>query len=1068
MNYKASDLQRQYWLQAQMAPNSVAYNIVSTFKLDAGLQTQVLKKAFQLVIESHPIFSSRFVFKDGTLEVVEDSNPPTSLETPTDTYNTDEAALNAVKAFASKPFNLATGPLLRALLAPVQNGNAYLTLSAHHSVIDLKTKDMLGQAISQTYNSLLKTGKADGLSAESTYQDYVDWYSNWLNDEPGIKEKAFWVAEYQNMSEGLDFPCDFTRPSSPSFKGATVTISGSTEELKNLRSFCQKEVTQPYLVLLACYLLLLRKYTRDDVITVGIPLTNRVRPEHRDTMGCFMNIVPLTVKATEDMTFSALLQSVRKAMLICHRHQSLPFTQIVDAIAPPRDSSRNPLFQTLFTFEHPMSLALDGVNSQIIEIHAGGAQLDFSMNLWLSDDGLRGHFEYTSDLLENETAKRLVSHFKQAIAAVTENPNLKIHEVSLFKSNEYNLIVKQWNDTRKAYPPIDGLHQFLERQAIKTPDNIALEMPEKRALTYREFNAKCNQLAHCLMDMGVKKGTRIGVHLKRSLEMVISLHAIVKAGGIYVPMEPDFPSDRKKQMLADAEVPFVLQVSGVEIESDNSTCTVFLDKIQEKLNAMSVENPDVGITEADDAYIIFTSGSTGRPKGVLNGHAGICNRINWMQEAFQLNSDDVVLQKTPFTFDVSVWEFFWPFVSGARLAVAPPEAHKDPAALGELIGQFKVSTIHFVPSMLEVFLGSPSLATARESLKRIICSGEALGRPLQDKCLSSLSNVGLYNLYGPTEAAVDVTSWECHIEDSKASVPIGRAIANTQIYILDAYLNPVPIGVPGELHIGGVQVARGYVNRSDLTAERFIADPFDITGKGRLYKTGDWARFRPDGNIEYISRMDGQVKIHGLRIELEEINVAIREEIENIQQVVTVINSDTADTQLVAYIVLSDSVPLDESHVRHQLAHRLPSYMIPDVLVTVNEIPLSSNGKVDRRRLPSIQARIQNSSSGQKATTDTEMEVLDIWKEILKLDEIGVERNFFDVGGTSILAAHLANRLNETFCQTLSPVFLFRYTCIREQSRYLDEIGRDSSLDFSEVHKRAEKRRMVQQRRRKK
>ena len=1065
MRYDASDIQRQYWLQDQFSPGNVAYNIVSAFRFGPQLQVETLKTAFSLVMDAHPIFSSRLFFEDDRLLVEEVPENTPTLQVDNGVFQSEPDALNALRQFAATSFYLKRGPLVRAKLVSVADEAHFLAIVAHHSIIDLRTKDLLGQSISEAYNSLVSTAKPAFEICQFPYSEYAKWYRDWSSGDAGKKESDFWVAEYPNMASGFDFPCDFPRPSAPSLKGSSVPISGSADDLAELNAFCRQQVTKPYLVLLACYFLMLRKYIRDDIITIGIPLTNRVRPEHRESMGCYMNIVPLTVAVSDEMTFGMLLQSVRKAMLIAHRHQSLPFSRVVDAVNPPRDRSRNPIFQTLFTFEHPMMLSLNDVDVQRIEIHPGGAQLDFSMVLWMSDDGLRGHFEYSKDLFQETTATRLISHFKQLLSQVITRPEARLNDVSLMDDVEYDTIVRKWNDTEKAYPPGDGLHRLFERQVVKTPDAIALEMPGENSLTYRALNAQCNQLAHYLISLGVKKGSRVGVYMKRSLEMVVALYAIEKAGGVYVPLEPDFPNGRITQMIEDAEIEIVLNKSAWSFDGPENVSVISVDSISHTPGAQSEENPDVGVADKDDAYIIFTSGSTGRPKGVLNGHAGICNRIYWMQETFQLTQDDAVLQKTPFTFDVSVWEFFWPFMCGARLVVAPPDAHKDPTALCELIRNFKISTIHFVPSMLEAFLGSPAIDRANDSLKRIVCSGEAMTRPLQDRCLGMVS-AELFNLYGPTEAAVDVTYWKCKKEETNASVPIGSAIANTRLYILDASLNPVPAGVPGELHIGGVQVAKGYVNRPDLTAERFIPDPFDASGQGRLYKTGDWARFRSDGNIEFIGRMDGQVKIHGLRIELDEINVAIMDAMTQIQQAVTVINTEGADSRLVAYLVLQPSTTVDEGELRQRLSQRLPMYMVPELFITIDNVPLSANGKLDRRRLPALDIKFQESASGQAAESETEMEIMKIWCELLHLDEVGTERHFFNVGGTSILAAHLVNRLNREFSLELAPVFVFRYSNIKSQARHVENNCRVSTIDLDAFQKRAEKMRKAKQRRR--
>ena len=1048
MKYLASDQQRQYWLLDQLVPNNSAYNIVSILEIEPSLNAQLFKQAFDKVLDAHPIYRTVYRLEDDGLYCHELSDVKPALKVVDDATLNRKQILDELQSFASEPFSLSEGPLFRASLTKADNGGWFLAMAVHHSVIDMHTRDLLASDISEAYNSLVKAGEVSFSHRENTYQEYATWYRSWLDSDAATREKAFWIAERPKMAEGFNFPYDYPRPSTMSLRGSIVDVKMASSTARKLESFARQQVAQPYLVLLTSYIALLKRYTGEDTITVGIPLTNRNRAEQKDAMGCFMNIVPVSVDIDDEVTFAQLLHKVRTGMLIAHRHQSLPFLQLVDAVNPKRDLSKNLIFQTLFTFQHPMKLTLDAVKATAIGVHPGGAQLDLSMSLWMSEEGVQGFFEYCTDLIGIDTANRFVDQFYRMVDAAMAKPDVSVSSISLLSPEEENRIVHQWNDTDHDYPSVDGLHQLLERQVERTPNAIALEMPGQDSLTYETFNRKCNQLAHYLVDNGIASNSRVGVYMVRSFEMVIALHAIEKAGAAYVPLEPEFPPERISQMIEDAEISVVISFSTKPPQLPASTQHIHIDAISGALADYPASNLAIRHSIEDDAYIIFTSGSTGRPKGVLNHQKGICNRIFWMQEAFKLSEKDVVLQKTPFTFDVSVWEFFWPFMCGAKLVVAPPNAHKDQVALCDLIGEYNITTIHFVPSMLDAFLGSPRLSETK-SLQRIISSGEALSRSLENRCFEKLPHVELHNLYGPTEAAVDVTHWKCTNEETKASVPIGRAIANTKIYILDSHLNPTPIGVPGELHIGGVQVARGYVNRPELTSERFIPDPFSQNSADYLYKTGDLARFRGDGNIEYIGRMDGQVKLHGLRIELEEIDVSIQEEFPNIKQSLTIVSTGGADSRLVSYVVSANGEKMELAVLQEHLRKRLPSYMVPEQLIWLNTIPLSVNGKVDRKSLPDPETQFTQQAKGEKAGSDTESRICSIWEDLLKLDEVGVERNFFDVGGTSILAAHMVNRLNEAFGNVSSPFIVFQHPTIRELAQHID--NRDSGEDESEA-----------------
>ncbi len=605
-------------------------------------------------------------------------------------------------------------------------------------------------------------------------------------------------------------------------------------------------------------------------------------------------------------------------------------------------------------------------------------------------------------------------------------------------TNEHRKVLRDFNATAKGYDLDTPLHQLFEAQALQTPDRTAL-VYEGCNLSYSQLNQRANQLASYLGELGVGLESRVGVFMHRSLEMVISLYAILKAGGAYVPLDPEYPQERLKFMLEDAEVRVMLTQAELssELPADDLTL-VEVDSEWGRIAQSSANNPIPYVGPENLAYIIFTSGTTGRPKGVMNTHRGICNRLIWMQDTYRLDESDHILQKTPFSFDVSVWEFFWPLLYGARLFVAKPGGHKDSTYLVDAINAHGITTIHFVPSMLGIFLENDRAATCR-SLRRVICSGESLPFAMQERFFSLL-DAELHNLYGPTEAAVDVTHWECQPGSDLGFVPIGRPVANTQIYILDKQMRPAPIGEPGELHIGGVQVARGYVNRPELTKERFIPDPFSADPDARLYKTGDLAAFMPSGDIKFIGRVDNQVKIMGNRIELGEIEATLDQH-EDIRRCVVIAREDEpGEKRLVAYLVPRDTTPPATNELQAFLGQKLPDFMIPSAFVFLESLPLSPNGKIDRKALPLPSVRRPQLDQAYIAPRDSlEGYLVRVWQQILRLDRVGVHDRFFELGGTSLQAARFINQLQGKLGENIYIVSIFEAPTISEYAAFLRE-----------------------------
>jgi amino acid adenylation domain-containing protein len=760
----------------------------------------------------------------------------------------------------------------------------------------------------------------------------------------------------------------------------------------------------------------------------------------------------LRVDLSGNPTFAQLLGRVKALTLDAYAHQDVPFEKLVEELKPQRDLSRPPLFQIEFVLhdDRDQAFELTGLAvSPIAESPAIAAKLDLSIELTPGEQGLAGVMIYNRDLFSADAMTRLGGHFTELLRSAANRPEARIAELAMLPDDERAQLVSGCNETHVDYGVAQGLHEMVEAQAARTPDAIAIVF-EGEALAYDAMNRRANQLAHYLRTLGVGPESLVGICMDRSFEMVIGLLGILKAGGAYVPFDPSYPAERLSYMFEDAGCRVLLtEEHRLRDLPANAATTVCLDRDCDRLAAMPADNPVSGATADNLAYMIYTSGSTGRPKGAMNSHRGVWNRLRWMQQQYGLASDDRVLQKTPFSFDVSVWEFFWPLAVGARLVVAKPGGHQDRTYLAELIAREAITTVHFVPSMLQVFLDEPQVEQCL-GLRRVICSGEALSADLQRRWYERMP-VPLHNLYGPTEAAVDVTYWECVPGDTRSTVPIGRPVANTQMYVLDDHLAPVPVGVDGELYIGGVQVGRGYLNRAALTAERFIPDPFSAKG-ARLYRTGDIARRAADGTIEYVGRADHQVKVRGFRIELGEIESVLQEQAA-VQQAVVMVREDVAgDPRLVAYVLspAADSGLVGE--LRALVASRLPQYMQPSAYVILDALPLSPNGKVDRRALPAPDGRRHLEEPAAAPRNELEEQIAAVWREVLRVPDLGIYDNFFDLGGHSLLATQLTTRLQRALGVELRLTAVFQAPTVAAMADLvLEQLLMEQGTDGAEL-----------------
>src|SRR2546421_2187126 len=829
--------QRALWFLYRLAPESPAYNLVYAAHVRSPLDIPALQRSVQALLERHPLLTATYTMRDG--EPVQRFHPDHQLRVEViDASSWSREQLNQqLLEEGDRPFDLERGPVLRIKVFRQAPQDDILSLTVHHIAVDFWSLDMLIDELCQLY-AAERAGVQAPLPAQvPQYTDFVRWQADMLAGPEGERHWTYWQDELSGERPMLNLPLDRPRPSVQTYRGASRTFELGEELSKQLKALANAEKTTLYTILLAAFQTLLYRYTDQDDILIGTTTLGRSRAELEKIVGYVANPVVLRANLSGNPTFKELLGRVRQTVIGALDHQDYPFPLLVERLQPRRDASYSPLFQTFFVFEkprdpweqdpslsEPIQSAIQGrLRLEPFIYGQQGAPFDLTLRMIEVNGLLSADLRYNVDLFEAATMARMQQHFLTLLQGIVADPGQRIADMPILSKAEQRQLLA-WNDTQREYPDRVCVHQLIEQQVHRTPEASAVVF-EDQQLTYREVNCRANQMAHALQARGVGPEVLVGVCLERSLDLVVALLAILKAGGAYVPLDPTYPAERLAYMIQDAQLPLVLTQERLRdrlpVEGRQLLC---LDSDWQASPSWPEENPVSAVQPDNLAYMIYTSGSTGRPKGVMNVHRGLCNRLFWMQQTYQLTPADRVLQKTPFSFDVSVWEFFWPLLAGACLVVARPGGHQDPGFLSALIEAEQITTLHFVPSMLQQFLLEPGVEEQGRSLKRVICSGEALPVELQARFFARLG-AELHNLYGPTEASIDVTSWQCWPENGEWTVPIGRPIANTQIYLLDRAGHAVPVGVPGELYIGGVGGGRGHYQRPQPTAEKGVADP---------------------------------------------------------------------------------------------------------------------------------------------------------------------------------------------------------------------------------------------------
>ena len=1018
--------QQRMWFLWQLDPASGAYNLPGAVRLKGTLSLEAMEQAFTSLVARHETL--RTVFQRQADERLLQVPTATSLAVEQvdfshlATAEREQAVNDAAVRQSLLPFDLENGPLLRVQLLKLDTREHVLLLTLHHIVSDGWSMNVLIEEFIRCYDAHERNEIPQLPALPIQYSDYALWQRRWLEAGEQARQLEYWQARLGDEHPVLELPTDRPRPAMPSYQGTRHNFAIEPALAAQLRSVAQKHNVTLFMLLLGAFNVLLHRYTGQGDIRVGVPIANRNRTEVEGLIGFFVNTQVLRTELSGQTLVTELLQSIKEHALGAQAHQELPFERLVEALKVERSLSHTPLFQVMYNHQPVVAdiasvSTASGLELALVEWQGRTTQFDLTLDTYEKSGTLYAALTYANDLFDAASIERMAGHWVRLLQAMGADGTQRIGELPMLDADEQQVLVHTWNQTAEVYPTERGIHHLIEDQVRATPDAPAL-LFGATALTYAQLNARANQLAHALREKGVGPDVLVGICIERSIEMVVGLLAILKAGGAYVPLDPEYPQERLAYMIEDSGIQLLLsQHSLLPVLPAEGIQVIVLDQPADWLDGYSRESVNVTLHALNLAYVIYTSGSTGKPKGAGNSHRALVNRLCWMQQAYGLDASDAVLQKTPFSFDVSVWEFFWPLMTGARLVVAAPGEHREPARLIETIGQHGITTLHFVPSMLQAFIHEPGVQACTR-LKRIVCSGEALPLDAQLQVFAKLPQAGLFNLYGPTEAAIDVTHWTC-VDEGADSVPIGRPIANLGTYVLDAQLNPVPAGVSGELYLGGTGLARSYHRRPALTAERFVPSPF---GDGtRLYRTGDRVRQRANGVIEYLGRLDHQVKLRGLRIELGEIETRLMQH-PSVREAVVLVQGGK---QLVAYLVLEDQAPVD---LKAWLLSSLPEYMVPTHLVYLAKLPVTANGKLDRKALPVPDAAPQQAYVAPE--NDLQKALAAIWSDVLGVAQIGLEDNFFELGGDSIISIQVVSRARQAGIR-LSPRDLFQYQSVR-------------------------------------
>nr|WP_277883326.1 amino acid adenylation domain-containing protein [Nostoc flagelliforme] len=1072
-NLPLSFAQERLWLLNQLEPDSPFYNEQIVLKLHGQLNVVALEQSLNKIIERHEALRTNFhTINEQPIQVIADSltlNVPVVDLTELPKSEREIACQQLATTEAAQPFNLASSPLIRACVVKLKELEYAFVLTVHHILVDGWSTGVLMRELATIYSALCNNLSPELPELPIQYADFAIWQRQWLQKEVLQTQLDYWKQLLKNAPTLLELPTDRPRPAIQNYRGAVQYIELSNELSQAIANFSRQEGATLFMTLFAAYVTLLYRYTGSDDIVVGTPIANRDRTELEGLIGFFVNTLVLRTDLSGNPSFQQLLSRVRQMTLLSYAHPDLPFEELVKALQPQRDLSYTPLFQVMFVLQNaPMSeIELAGLTISSLPTQSAVAKFDLTLSLQNTATGLVGMWEYNADLFDAATIERMSGHFQTLLEGIVANPQERISQLPLLTELEQQQLLVDWNDTQSNYSQDKYIHQLFEEQVKRTPDAVAVVF-ENQQLTYQQLNSRANQLAHYLRSVGVGADVLVGLCVERSLEMVVGLLGILKAGGAYVPLDPEYPQDRLSFMLEDTQISVLLiQQHLTERLPKHQVQLVCLDTEWQSISQLSDFDLVNSTSSENLAYVIYTSGSTGKPKGVMIQHHSLINLTQAAIVEYGLSDACVgqsqrVLQFCSICFDAAAVEIYPSLSCGATVVLRTKKMLSSVQTFIEKCRDWGITVLNLPIAywhQLTFELVNANLLLP-DCIRLVVIGGE---HPLEQRFRMWQQHIGEYpqliNAYGPTEATVEVTYKLLGIHQQKLT--IGRPIYNTQIYILDQYLQPVPIGVPGELHIGGAGLARGYLNRPELTNEKFIPNPFNNSKfkiqNSKLYKTGDLARYLPDGDIEYLGRIDNQVKIRGFRIELGEIETALSEH-GDVQSCCVIAREDTpGEKRLVAYVVPYPQVTPIIDQLRHSLKAKLPEYMVPNAFVVLESLPLTSNGKVDRRALPTHKLDSTLLEKYVAPRTPIEEMLALLWTQVLKLERVGIHDNFFEVGGHSLLATQLLSRIRNIFKVELSLRELFARGTIAELAQSIGQLQQqDLELSTPPILPRAE------------
>ncbi len=1070
--------QQRLWFVDQLLPGSSAYNVPLAFHLRGPLDVAALEFAVNEVVKRHEILRTTFTeINDQPSQVI---GPTVKIQLPIVDVSNEPAAGSRIEQLIDEeiqsPFDLNTGPLLRLKLVKRKEQDHVFVLTMHHAICDGWSLTILLRELSTFYNHRLSGNSHAPAEPEIQYADFAAWQRQHLVASELQSQLDYWKDKLGGQLPLLELPSDRPRPATASLRGNWITRNLKSTLPASLKEICDREGVTLFVLLLAAFKTLLYRYTDQEDLAIGSGVSSRTKVELESLIGHFVNTQVLRTDLSDNPSFRQLLQRVDETVRGAYAHQDLAFEYLLDELKLDRNLGNNPLFQVAFVLQEPgeqgswrSALRLSSVSAEPMFVHSGNAKFDLTLEVERLDDGLSISFEYSKDLFDRSTIDRMIGHYQTLLQSICDNPDQSISELDLLSAEERHQLLIEWNNTAVNFAGNQCPHRRFESLVEQTPNAIAVTatlseeadlQDRPNSINYRQLNQRANQLAHFLRENGVELGVPVGICLERSIETVVCVLGVLKAGGYYLPLDPKYPTQRLAFMLDDAQVPILLTQQKLASELPNGNFrSIYVDTDWETIARHKDNNPECLAGLKDLAYIIYTSGSTGQPKGVLIEHSSLNNLIDWHQQVYDVNaSDRATLLACP-AFDASVWEM-WPYLAaGASIHIPPDETVANPTKLIGWLADESI-TISFLPTPLAE-LALDYAWPDEIALSRLLTGGDRLHGGLPKNLPFEL-----FNNYGPTENTV-VTTWtKVQLDDAAAAAPpIGRPVSNCQVYVLDRHLQPVPIGVPGELHIGGASLSRGYLNRAEETAKKFIVNPFSEKSDDRLYKTGDLVRYLPDGNIQFIDRIDSQVMVRGFRIELSEIESLLRQHPAIEQSVVVQVLNSANQKNLVAYVVGEiEANNTTVSELRTFLSDQLPDYMVPSVVVLLRELPVTTNGKVDRDSLPVPEDVMSQDKEYVAPQTEIERAIAAIWTDLFRIDKIGLNDNFFDLGGNSLLIAKANNRLNTTLGRDISMIDMFKFPTVSSLAEHLsgDQVATPGS---DQGQQRAELRNQLRQRR---